>query len=421
MEDMVLDASGGQHRPPAGRKRLSSAVGSDATDSELSDSRSEDSHAFIPVKHRRPRRKSPASSSSEGTIIYSTIKTTTVAFIPIDAMVSLNAISRQKLNDFFFKLAPGLIQEVRVNPWKNVIAVDTTDDKMVQTLLGLSEICGVHTRPYIPQGTNIVAGVVSDVDLDLKDDVFKTMIVCTPPCKIISVRRLGTSKCMKILFASGKLPSHIKAGLVRYPVRPFVPRPLQCHKCFKIGHVQGFCTRDLVCAKCGGNHHVDSCESQAYRCPNCNGEHLATDKGCPSLKNEVKALKKKAIKKAAGDESSRRRSAAPATGKAASSKSDKETTHQKAGGRTFCLSDTSWPALPTKPPEQVSTRTSTTVESTASTVPKPVSTNDDVQLVNLLKMLVNVIRSLIAGRQTPAASAAEQLLEALVPVLDGLR
>ncbi|XP_072142444.1 uncharacterized protein [Dermacentor andersoni] len=213
-------------------------------------------------------------------------------------MVSLNAISRQKLNDFFFKLAPGLIQEVRVNPWKNVIAVDTTDDKMVQTLLGLSEICGVRTRPYIPQGTNIVAGV-------------------------------GTSKCMKILFASGKLPSHIKAGLVRYPVRPFAPRPLQCHKCFKIGHVQGFCTRDLVCAKCGGNHHVDSCESQAYRCPNCNGEHLATDKGCPSLKNELKALKEKAIKKAAGDESSRRRSAAPAAGKVARSKSDKETTHQK--------------------------------------------------------------------------------------------
>lgn len=56
-----------------------------------------------------------------------------------------------------------------------------------------------------------------------------------------------------------------------------------------------------------------------------------------------------------------------------------------------------------------------------NTVHEQVSANEDVQLVNLLKMLVKVIRSLIAGRKTPAASAAEQLLEALVPVLDGLQ
>lgn len=232
---------------------------------------------------------------------------------------------------------------------------------------------------------------------------------------------------MKILFAGGKLPSHIKAGLVRYPVRPFVPRPLQCHKCLKIGHVQGFCTKDLVCAKCGGNHHVDACESQTYQCPNCKGEHLATDKGCPSLKDVQKALKEKAKKKAAGDASTRLRSAGPAIGNASTkqktvrSRNAKQTTHRKEGGRTFNLSESSWPALPSKSSEQVTTKTATTVENTGNTVHKPVTANDEAQLVNLLKMLVSVIRSLIAGRQTPAASAAAQLLEALVPVLDGLQ
>ncbi|XP_049528913.1 uncharacterized protein LOC125947712 [Dermacentor silvarum] len=310
MEEMVVDPSSGRDRPPVARKRLSSSVESEAADSE-SDARSDDSDAFIPAKHRRSRRKSSTSSSSEATIIYSSIVTTTVAFVPVDVMVSLNAISKQKLHDFFFKLAPGLIQEVRVNPRKNIIAVDTTDEKTVQTLLGLSQLCGVNTRAYIPQGADVTAGVISDVDLELQDDVLKSMIVCTPPCKIISVRRLGSSKCVKLLFDCAKLPSHIKAGLVRYPVRPFVPRPLQCRKCLKLGHVQGFCTSAVVCAKCGQNHDANSCDSPTSRCPNCNGEHLATDKECPTLKKKLKFLKKKAKKKASGEKPSSR-SARPA-------------------------------------------------------------------------------------------------------------
>lgn len=65
-------------------------------------------------------------------------------------------------------------------------------------------------------------------------------------------------------------------------------------------------------------------------------------------------------------------------------------------------------------------KASSTVEHSVNTVPTAASVNDDEKLINLLKMLVNVVKSLIAGRQTPAALAAEQLLEALVPVLDGL-
>ncbi|KAL1436467.1 hypothetical protein MTO96_049698 [Rhipicephalus appendiculatus] len=135
MEGMVVEPSSGRDRPPAARKRLSSSVASEAPDSE-SDVRSDDSEAFIPAKHRRSRRKSSTSSSSEETVIYSSIMTTTVAYVPVDVTVSLNAISKQKLHEFFFNLAPGLVQEVRVNPRKNIIAVDTTDEKTVQTLLG---------------------------------------------------------------------------------------------------------------------------------------------------------------------------------------------------------------------------------------------------------------------------------------------
>lgn len=326
-----------------------------------------------------------------------------------------------------------------MNPRKNIIAVDTTDEKTVKTLLGLSQLCGVNTRAYIPQGADVTAGVISDVDLELQDDVLKSMIVCTPPCKIISARRLGSSKCVKILFDCAKLPSHIKAGLVRYPVRPFVPRPLQCRKCLKLGHVQGFCTSAVVCARCGQNHDVNSCDSPTSRCPNCTGEHLATDKECPTLKKKLNVLKEKAKKKASGKHPSSRSARPAATnGKnedvPARSKNTKDTAHRpESGKRNFCLSAISWPALPSKASEPVTakitppkasepapSKASSTVEKPVNRVPTAVSVNDDEQLINLLKMLVKVVRSLIAGRQTPAALAAEQLLEALVPVLDGL-
>lgn len=210
--------------------------------------------------------------------------------------------------------------------------------------------------------------------------------------------------------------------------------------CLKLGHVQGFCTSVVICAKCGGNHDANSCDSATSRCPNCNGEHLATDKECPMLKKKLKVLKEKAKKKASGDKMRSRTSreaAANGTTKdvPARSKNSTVSLNRSDGGRhDYCNLATSWPALPSKPSDPVTTskvappktsepafdKAPSTTENTVNRAPKTASVNDDAQLINLLKMLVNVVRSLIAGRQTPAALAAEQLLEALVPVIDGL-
>ncbi|KAH7968144.1 hypothetical protein HPB52_006071 [Rhipicephalus sanguineus] len=127
---MAVGPSSGKDRPTTASKRLSSSVASEAADSE-SDVRSDDSDAFLPAKNGCSRRRSSISFSSEEIIIYSSIVTTTVAYVPVGVTVSVNAIYKQKLHDFFFKLAPGLIREVRVKPRKNITTVDTTDEKTV--------------------------------------------------------------------------------------------------------------------------------------------------------------------------------------------------------------------------------------------------------------------------------------------------
>lgn len=69
-----------------------------------------------------------------------------------------------------------------------------------------------------------MVGAISGVH-DGSDDVLVRSI--SAPKKVIHEYRLGTSSCVKILFVGDSLPSHVKAGLVRFPVQSFVPRAIQ--------------------------------------------------------------------------------------------------------------------------------------------------------------------------------------------------
>ncbi|KAL1466036.1 hypothetical protein MTO96_042987 [Rhipicephalus appendiculatus] len=112
---------------------------------------------------------------------------TTVAYVPVNVTLSHNAISRQMMHDFFFNLDPGLVQVVRVNSRKNIIALDSTGEKTVRTPLGLSQLGGVSPRAYIPQGAHVTAVGISDVDLELQDDFLKSITACKHQLKISSV------------------------------------------------------------------------------------------------------------------------------------------------------------------------------------------------------------------------------------------
>ncbi|XP_075722691.1 uncharacterized protein LOC142765500 [Rhipicephalus microplus] len=95
-EEMVADLPSGMSRPATARKRLSSSVTSEAADSESS-ATSDDSDVFLPAKHKRPGRKSMASSSSEESIVYNS---TTVAFVFVDVPVFQCAFLRILLSVF---------------------------------------------------------------------------------------------------------------------------------------------------------------------------------------------------------------------------------------------------------------------------------------------------------------------------------
>ncbi|KAH9370726.1 hypothetical protein HPB48_013967 [Haemaphysalis longicornis] len=103
--------------------------------------------------------------------------------------------------------------------------------------------------------------------------------------RILNIHRIGRSRCLKVVFQCASLPASVKVGYVRHRVRPYVPRPLQCHKCQKLGHVSAACKNAVACKRCGDAHdHVKS--KGTLKCANCSGPHEATSNECPKIMRE---------------------------------------------------------------------------------------------------------------------------------------
>lgn len=391
---------------------------------------------------RRMRKALHSSGSSTSTIITTAKHPLTVVYTPVTPADNLMKINKRKLSTFLETLAPGQIKEARLNPLRNVVAVDTDNPLAVEALLQVTTLSNIPVRPYIPRGPNTTVGVISGVDVDITDDdILKEM---SAPRKIIQVRRLGTSSCVKIVFVADCLPSHVKVGLVRYPVRAFVPRATQCVKCWAIGHVVGVCEKPGVCSRCGGAHDQGRCTTEIAKCVNCDGSHDAKSKDCPRLKKEATVLKRMVR------DNSTHREASVVVRRIRSRKRSKVATHS----RQATVTASSQPPVVVSqsgPPSRASLRQTPQLQHTKASFqprsngggtvgwptlpslipPAPVpaatlaaheqqnSSQDasDQQISNMLKTLVSVLRDLIGKKHTPMAIAATQVLDALIPIL----
>lgn len=78
------------------------------------------------------------------------------------------------------------------------------------------------------------------------------------------------------------LPKRVRMGYLSYDVREFIPAPLRCFKCQRMGHTAGQCKGKQRCARCGGEHEYGKCgQDTKVKCCNCGGEHSGAFGGCP--------------------------------------------------------------------------------------------------------------------------------------------
>ncbi|XP_049276264.1 uncharacterized protein LOC119374771 [Rhipicephalus sanguineus] len=445
--------------PSAGpsRKRNSELSDADSESTELYSANSDDSDdEFTPVYSRKPKRRSMGASPAS---IASTVKPKqasmnyTVLFVPVSPSDNLRHLNRQTISRKLESLAPNEIKDVRVNPRKNVLAIDVIHQASLLALTRVTDFDGIKVRAHLPLNKDMVVGVIYDVDISIPcGDLAMLIKEVSDHSNIVQVSRLGNSRCVKIVFKGDILPSHVKVGHFRHVVRPFTPRPLQCRKCQKMGHVSGVCRNVAICPRCAEPHNAESCRATALKCTNCHGSHEASSRDCPLVKKEWSVMKQMvrdgSTHKEAADvvrnrqrrSRRRRRSKTTATQYGRTTRSPTPTDRQTSLKRQLpplppppppnasqlesrkdaealkAAADVAWPSLPPlsthKEPMQNAPRSASS------------STDDchdkNLQVLAVLRSLMTTMRTLLNGMTTPSAQCALQVLDSLEPVLASL-
>ncbi|GFS80381.1 uncharacterized protein TNCV_3448121 [Trichonephila clavipes] len=118
---------------------------------------------------------------------------------------------------------------------------------------------------------------------------------------VIQVRRITIKKDSNIIptkhliliFNSPKLTTTVKAGYLNCKIRAYIPNPLRCFKCQRLGHSQIACRGQLTCSRCASVGHSSADCSLEQKCVHCSQPYSSDSKQCPKWKaeKEIQAIK----------------------------------------------------------------------------------------------------------------------------------
>lgn len=165
--------------------------------------------------------------------------------------------------------------------------IETISETQSKSLL-LARQFGTITITASPHNSlNSSKGVISETDLlGVSDEEILTELSSQG---VTAVRRITLKKADSIVstkhivltFNSPNLPSHIKAGYLNCPIRPFIPNPLRCFNCQGFGHSTNTCRGVETCSRCSNIGHTFISCSLPIKCKNCSGDHTANSRDCP--------------------------------------------------------------------------------------------------------------------------------------------
>ncbi|XP_017462358.1 PREDICTED: uncharacterized protein LOC108355732, partial [Rhagoletis zephyria] len=98
--------------------------------------------------------------------------------------------------------------------------------------------------------------------------------------KIIKGERTITGQ-MVLTFDLYRLPETVDVAWYKVKVQPYIPSPMRCKRCQKLGHTIKRCERNPMCFICNLPPH-DPEDCTRIQCANCEEEHPSSDKNCIS-------------------------------------------------------------------------------------------------------------------------------------------
>lgn len=250
------------------------------------DNPNETPDGFTLVKAKR-KRKDSNSTTSDCTIITGQAPKhgLVVVLKPRDPTTLITKINPLKLREKLESVSSEGLIRVRPNPRLNLLALDTRNSAATKDFLGLTCIGKIAVQAYEPRPSDSSVGIIYGVSTEISDADLQTAFCATTPVQ--TVRRLGSSEIVKLVFSTETTPAHVLIGYTRFAVHPYVEKPLRCPKCFRLGHVADVCTKTPRCSRCGGDHESTNCPADHPRCINCKKHHASTSRNCPVYKREA--------------------------------------------------------------------------------------------------------------------------------------
>lgn len=178
----------------------------------------------------------------------------------------------------------GKIKTARIMNNRKVI-IQAISEAQQQKIIKMKTLMGERVKSHIPGFMARLRGVISGVPLEMTMEEVKNEIKggkITNATRIKSRREGELKDTMAVILQfENNMPENIQLGFMNYKVREYIPKPLRCFTCQRMGHIAKDCKGKIRCARCGGPHEFGKCDKDAkIKCCNCGGEHSAAYGGC---------------------------------------------------------------------------------------------------------------------------------------------
>ena len=176
-----------------------------------------------------------------------------------------------------------------------VVELESENEIKRHNLSNIDRIGEWQISCSVPNSDAFKVGVISPIEID-EDISDLSHFVADNNCQIEKVERMmktekdgskSPSLSVKLTFKSKQLPKSIKFYHFRYNVRIYIPNPVQCYRCQRLGHTALACKAPRPrCLFCAGNHKQDDCpDKNKVHCSNCKEAYRANARKCKYLEH----------------------------------------------------------------------------------------------------------------------------------------
>ena len=243
-------------------------------------------------KQRRYRRKNDR-PLSEGEVLIKIVNNTEDSPISACKTGSVSLIKRTLKQYNIAELADmGTVQVNPIKKWTTMTLKKSTTGQSTETTINkllkghdidLGQIEGnTQVLWTITQITKIYTGLIKNMDPSENIQELEEYLKDQNP-EVKSIRRLGTSHNVQVIFESSEQPPRIDTPFGPRTVYEYVRTPPLCMKCYKYGHTTKQCDKESeLCANCGQTGHKAADCTETQKCPQCgNPGHNAWSADCP--------------------------------------------------------------------------------------------------------------------------------------------